>query len=695
MKLMLIFLLVNLMCISGHFLKKKSEKCSKHGSRSIGSKTTLKIDLDSDESDTSSAPTTWYEKNKDKYFDTNVCQAQGITINQYIPKSVIADLEQKFNEAKCKYLSALSSLPKNIGPIIQEYDASTLVYDIVIVGTGPGCLGALKEFARLGKKILLLDQGYMPPQKCTSLYSRPSMLNSQYVIALKASAPNCDVPKILFTPNVVGGVTSYDSNTWDKGSAKKFQKWGTISKKWTWQEVTKYYKHIEHVETSTQTTKTETQTVTNDNGVIRISNSCSETTVTKQVRTAFTEVGIHKETKTYNERLAGFSLVPAIAKENKTVLLAQEILDFIQKEDDVDLALRCRSKKIIFDKTKATGIKIISPSGEEVDIKIREELILSNGPIDSIKLLAHSGLGEKRLLESLGIPVQVDLPFLGNDFTVNPIFFGLCIKFPSGALVSESEDDFSGMEYMLGNEKIPSGLALTYYKAYLQIFDDEPDVLVNFYLFSENMSKRLENYVRGFFQFTDDVENFIIDLCQKYDLLFLAPQLLNVESRGIVTIDSADFDAPPVINTGMYSQLNDLRTMLRAIEVIQTVSETQAFKSLKGELIQIPVNSCGKCEFTEKFNKCALYYLSVPNLHPSGGTIMGKSVTTSVVNDDLIVHGTDNVRCFGASVIPFGDGSDSSASGCMIGNYGATIIAEKYKNVKTKVDVTTSKKVSF
>lgn len=672
---------------------KSSKGCGKHDSRSIGLDSLTKLDS-SEESD-SSAHLTWYERNKDKYFDTDICKAEGFTINQYIPKSVIADLEQKFNEAKCKYLSALSSFPKNIGPIIQEYDASSLVYDIVIVGTGPGCLGALEEFARLGKKILLLDQGYMPPQKSTSLYSRPSMLNSQYVIGVKASAPNCDVPKILFTPNVVGGVTSYDSNTWDKGSAKKFQKWGTISKKWTWQEVTKYYKHIERVETTEEKTRTETQTVTNEEGVIRISSSVEETTVTKQVKTAFTEMGIHKETKTYNERLAGFSLVPAIANANKSVLLAQEILDFIKNEEDVDLALRCRTKKIIFENNKATSIKIISPSGAEVDIKIRDELVLSNGPVDSVKLLAHSGIGEKLLLESLGIPVQVDLPFVGKDFTVNPIFFGLCIKFPAGSLVAESEDDFSGLEYMLGNEKIPSGLALTYYKAYLQIYDDEPDVLVNFYLFSKNMSKRLENYVKGFFQFTDDVENFIIDLCQKYDLLFLAPQLLNVESRGIVTIDSTDCDAPPVINTGMYSNENDLRTMLRAIEVIQTVSETSAFKSLNGELIQIPVNSCGKCDFSEKFNKCSLYYLSVPNLHPSGGTIMGKSKTNSVVNDDLIVHGTQNVRCFGASVIPFGDGSDSSASGCMIGNYGANIIAQKYKNVKSKVDVAASKKVSF
>lgn len=523
----------------------------------------------------------------------------------------------------------------------------------------------------------------MPPQKCTSLYSRPSMLNSQYVIAIQATAPHCDLPKTIFVPNVVGGPTSYDHNLWDHGSAKKFEKWGTISKKWSWEKVTAYYEHIERIETSTVTNTTQQQSVTNENGVVRVANSVTETKVTKQVRTAFTEVGIHKETQTSTERMAGFALVPLIGDENKPALLATEILDFINGQENVDIALHCSSKKIIFDETKAVGIQIISPSGKEITIKIRDELVISSGPVDTVRLLAQSGCGEKSLLSSLNIPVQIELPHLGKDFLVNPIYFGLCLKFPPGTLVPEGEGDFVGMEYMIGNEKMPRGLALNFYKAYLQIFDDEPDVLVNFYLFSKNMSQRLEDYVRGFFQFSEDVENYIIDLCQKHDLLFIAPQLLNVESRGQIIIDSSDCGAHPKIDTGMYSHQNDLKTMLRAIEVVKTVAETKAFKSLKGELLQIPISKCGKCEFSDKFNQCSLYYLSVPNLHPSGGAIMGTKVSTSVVNEDLIVHGTKNVRCFGASVIPFGTGSDTSASSCMIGSFGARIIAEKY-NKKIK-----------
>ncbi|ELU42658.1 GMC oxidoreductase [Rhizoctonia solani AG-1 IA] len=66
----------------------------------------------------------------------------------------------------------------------------------------------------------------------------------------------------------------------------------------------------------------------------------------------------------------------------------------------------------------ATGVEFVhGPEGEETDYtaRARREVILSSGTFQSPQLLELSGIGQRRVLESVGIPVQVELNGVGEN----------------------------------------------------------------------------------------------------------------------------------------------------------------------------------------------------------------------------------------------------------------------------------------
>ncbi len=109
------------------------------------------------------------------------------------------------------------------------------------------------------------------------------------------------------------------------------------------------------------------------------------------------------------------------------------------KTDKLTLAIESLATKILFDKSgstpKAKGIdylqgagvysatwqynKATAPKGKRMRAYARKEVIISGGVFNSPQLLQLSGIGDSKLLRSLGIPVLVDLPGVGENLRDN------------------------------------------------------------------------------------------------------------------------------------------------------------------------------------------------------------------------------------------------------------------------------------
>ena len=91
-----------------------------------------------------------------------------------------------------------------------------------------------------------------------------------------------------------------------------------------------------------------------------------------------------------------------------------------QARHRLNLTLRsdCTVHRIIFDGNRATGVEV--ESGGEKFVLEGEEIILSAGAIGSPQLLMLSGVGPREQLSSLGIPVVVDAPGVGQNMRDHP-----------------------------------------------------------------------------------------------------------------------------------------------------------------------------------------------------------------------------------------------------------------------------------
>ncbi|KAK8109208.1 glucose oxidase [Apiospora sp. TS-2023a] len=68
----------------------------------------------------------------------------------------------------------------------------------------------------------------------------------------------------------------------------------------------------------------------------------------------------------------------------------------------------------------ARGVEYVTPSGETITVVAKREVILSAGAIRTPLILEQSGVGNPDILSSLGIPVVVDLPGVGENLQDQP-----------------------------------------------------------------------------------------------------------------------------------------------------------------------------------------------------------------------------------------------------------------------------------
>ena len=78
----------------------------------------------------------------------------------------------------------------------------------------------------------------------------------------------------------------------------------------------------------------------------------------------------------------------------------------------------CQVRRIVFEGTRAVGL-LVESGGDTFTVEA-EQIILSAGAVGSPHLLLLSGVGPAGQLESLGIPVALDLPGVGQNLKGPP-----------------------------------------------------------------------------------------------------------------------------------------------------------------------------------------------------------------------------------------------------------------------------------
>lgn len=352
-------------------------------------------------------------------------------------------------------------------------------------------------------------------------------------------------------------------------------------------------------------------------------------------------------------------------------------------------------KKIICDTTGptpvTTGVLALSKDGTESVIN-SSEVILSAGALMSPQILELSGIGSKSLLESLGIPVIIDNPSVGEHLQDHPV---TCQSFEvnEGIISSDVLRDPAILNTLVQQYQATregplgqSNITVTYAP-----LSDESGV------WSAEMKKKFFNSFDQLSQTTDgQIVRSLLEANEPTVQYYLFPGQANTVavdptnmaqylipakpencitvmtllnhpfSRGSVHISSTDVRQLPTWDPNFNSNALDLEVGAHHVKFVERFIATPPFSDiLKPDGLRIPNIKAESLEEAREIVRQS----QVSNFHPCGSCTMRPKEKGGVVDSRLRVHGVKGLRVVDASIFPL----------VTVGNIQATVyaVAEK------------------
>lgn len=309
--------------------------------------------------------------------------------------------------------------------------------------------------------------------------------------------------------------------------------------------------------------------------------------------------------------------------------------------------------------------------GEELKrtVKVRKEVIVCGGSINSPQLLLLSGVGPKADLQRVGVPQVHDLPGVGRNLH-NHVSFKVYFE-----LLKEEEtyvlNWLTAGQYLTTKTgpMSSSGMAQVTGRINSKYSSDEsyPDlqIMFNGYRAGCSPSGRVGERVNG----TDSPRE-----------VSFVPLLLRPKSRGHLTLKSSNPLEYPLIYANYLTNNSDTLILLEGIRLIQKLGNANILKE-KYHIVQknVTYSDCNEKheEDSDDFWICAIKDSMEPENHQAGTCKMGPETDElAVVSSKLQVHGVKNVRVMDASVMPFMVSANPHANIVMIAERGVKFIKE-------------------
>lgn len=285
-------------------------------------------------------------------------------------------------------------------------------------------------------------------------------------------------------------------------------------------------------------------------------------------------------------------------------------------------------------------------ASREGSIRARREVILAGGAFNTPQLLMLSGIGQKQHLQDLGIPVQVDLPGVGENLQDRY----------EVAVVTEMKNEFSLLHGISFTIPEPGQAPNPFYQQWLEgegVFATNGAVISfikkstpqqpNPDLFIFGMPGYFAGYVPGYSkQVAEDQKHFTWAILKAH----------TNNTAGVVRLKSTDPCERPYINFHYFDEGNDLRGedlegLVHGIEFVRAITGSEGMREhIAREVIPGPtVSSPAQIEAFAKFNAWGH--------HASCSCRMGaRDDAMAVVDSRFRVRHVDNLRIVDASIFP-------------------------------------------
>ena len=309
--------------------------------------------------------------------------------------------------------------------------------------------------------------------------------------------------------------------------------------------------------------------------------------------------------------------------------------------------------QVLIEAGRAVGVEWIE-NGQRRQARADGEVILAAGALQSPQLLQLSGVGPAHELQRHGIAVKVDAPEVGAN---------LQDHYQARVIVKLREK-------MSLNDQVRSPLGLARMGAEW-LFGQRGPLTVGAGQVGGMVRSAVAKDERADVLFNEmplSVDKPGDDLHDFAGFSASATQC-RPESRGTVSLRSADPLAPPLIVSNYLTDPHDIRVLVEGLKMLRDIYEQPAFRGLVTGVEYLPGKDLRSDEQLAEFARAK----GGTVFHPTGTCRMGGD-DRSVVDAQLRVRGVERLRVIDASVMPTMTSAYTNAAAILIGEKGADLV---------------------
>ena len=447
----------------------------------------------------------------------------------------------------------------------------------------------------------------------------------------------------------LGGSSAINAMLYVRGHRKDYDGWADLGcAGWSWDEVLPYFRRSENNERGANPDH-------GASGPLHVSDQKSPRPITEDFVQAATrlQLPVRDDFNTGETEGVGLFQVTQFhdrARNGERCSAAAAYLHPVMQRPNLTVRTGAHATRILFQGKRATGIAY-RQARKDHKVEARREVILCGGAFQSPQLLQLSGIGRPEDIKPHGIAMVHELPGVGQNLQDHLDFILSCRSRDTDMFGIGLTGGFNLIRHIRQWRKDGTGMIATPFAEGAGFIKtdpalDRPDVQLHFVI------GIVDDHARKLYL----GHGFSCHVC-----------VLHPQSRGTVTLQSANPLAAPAIDPRYLSDERDLQTLIKGAKLARSILQTPPLKGYVHKELFLPETLTDAAWEDHIRARADTIY------HPVGTCRMGTD-PLAVVDPELRVHGIAGLRVVDASVMPTLVGGNTNAPTIMIAEKAADMI---------------------